>query len=104
MDELPDWVTFPDDDWTQITPAEAGLDEEGFARFIGGVDVRGASFGGEDHTGDKWGMVLTRGGYLVHTWGDRNYRFQTASVGKAFARALFGLAVEDGLAMPGRPH
>ena len=103
MDELPDWVTFPDDDWTQITPAEAGLDEEGFARFIGGVDVRGASFGGEDHTGDKWGMVLTRGGYLVHTWGDRNYRFQTASVGKAFARALFGLAVEDGLAMPDDP-
>ena len=24
--DLPDWVTFPEDDWVRITPAEAGLD------------------------------------------------------------------------------
>ena len=103
MKQLPHWVTFPEDDWTQISPAQAGLDEDGFAKFLGSLDVRGASFGGEDHSGGKWGTVLTRGGYLVHTWGDRDYRFQTASVGKAFARALFGLAVEDGLVRPDDP-
>ena len=94
---VPDWVTFPEDDWTEITPEEAGLDPEGFQRFLNGFDVRGAGFGGEDHTDGRYGAVLTRGGYLVHTWGDRHYRFQTASVGKAFSWALIGLAVADGL-------
>ncbi len=26
--ELPDWVTFPEDDWVEITIEEAGLDPE----------------------------------------------------------------------------
>ena len=103
MPQLPNWVTFPEEDWTRIAPAEAGLDEDGFVRFLGSLDARGASFGGEDHSGNNWGTVLTRGGYLIHAWGDRDYRFQTASVGKAFARALVGLAVEDGLIRPDDP-
>ena len=82
--ELPDWVTFPEDDWVEITAEEAGLDPEKFGAFIGDMEVKGASFGGEDHSGDKYGAVITRGGYLVHAWGDRHYRHQTASVGKAF--------------------
>ena len=44
--------------------------------------LEGATFGGEDHSGDKFGAVLTRGGYLVHSWGDRHYAHHTASVGK----------------------
>ena len=59
-----------------------------------------ADFGGEDHTGGQWGAVVTRGGYLLHEWGDRHYPFQTASVGKAFTRALVGLAVEEGMVNP----
>ena len=100
---LPDWVTFPKEDWIQITPREAGLDPAGFATFLGGLRPSGANFGGEDHTGNRWGAVLTRGGYLVHSWGDRQYRFQTASVGKAFSWALIGLAVADGLIDPDEP-
>ena len=103
MTTLPDWVTFPDDDWVSITPAEAGLDPDRFDAFIAGLDIRGAEFGGEDHSGNKWGSVLTRGGYLLHDWGDRNYRFQTASTGKAFCWALVGFAVEDGLLDPDEP-
>jgi CubicO group peptidase (beta-lactamase class C family) len=99
----PDWVTFPADDWIAISPEEAGLDPVGFAAFLAGLHPRGASFGGEDHTGDKWGAVLTRGGYLVQAWGDRNYRFQTASTGKALMWALIGLAVGDGLLDPDAP-
>ena len=87
---LPKWVSYPKDDWIQITPAEAGLDPSRFAAFLAGLDVRGASFGGEDHSGGRWGAVLTRGGYLVHAWGDRDYRFQTASTGKAFMWACWG--------------
>ena len=97
---VPDWVTYPEEDWVTVSLAEAGLDTGGFEKFLSSLDVRGASFAGEDHGGTKWGVVLTRGGNLVHTWGDRHYRFQTASVGKAFAFALVGLAVADGLIEP----
>ena len=89
---VPDWVTFPDDDWEEITPEEAGLDHNGFKQWIAGLDVRGATFGGEDHSGDKFGAVLTRGGYLVHSWGDRHYAHHTASVGKALTWAVLGFA------------
>ncbi len=101
--EIPDWVTYPKDDWNEISPAEAGLDVGKFERFLSGLDVKGASFGGEDHTGNKWGTVITRGGYLVHTWGDRHYRFQTASMGKAFMWVLIGFAVEEGMLDPDDP-
>ncbi len=95
--EVPDWVVYPEDDWETITPGEAGLDPKKFYRFLEGLDVRGAAYGGEDHTGDRWGAVLTRGGYLVHAWGDRHYKFQTASTGKAFGRVLIGLAAQEGM-------
>ena len=98
--EIPDWVTYPGTDWRKISPTEAGLDPPAFASFLSGLDVAGADFGGEDHGGNRWGAVVTRGGYLVHEWGHRLYRFQTASVGKAFARVLFGLAVDDGMVEP----
>ena len=101
--ELPDWVTFPEDDWVQITPKEAGLDPKGFEAFLAGLQIQGASFGGEDHSGNSYGAVITRGGYLVHTWGDRLYRHQTASVGKAFTWAVLGFAVADGLIDPDEP-
>ena len=101
--EIPDWVTFPDDEWIGIGPAEAGLDTPAYGDFIGGLDVRGADFGGEDHTGEKWGTIITRGGYLLQSWGDRHYRFQTASTGKAFLWVLLGFAVADGMVDPDEP-
>ncbi len=100
---VPDWVTYPEADWQSLTPEEAGLDPARFQAFIDSLDIRGASFLGEDHTNGKFGAVIARGGYLVHTWGDRHYRHQTASVGKAFTRALAGFAVADGLIDPDRP-
>ena len=42
-----------------------------------------ADFGGEDHSGDRYGFVLTCRGRFLHSWGDPLYRFQTASTGKA---------------------
>jgi CubicO group peptidase (beta-lactamase class C family) len=100
---LPDWVTYPGDDWDTIDPTEAGFDADGLATLLAAYEPRGAAFGGEDHTGSKWGAVLTRGGCLLHAWGDRHYRFQTASTGKAFMWALVGLAAQDGLLDPDAP-
>jgi CubicO group peptidase (beta-lactamase class C family) len=101
--QLPDWIVYPDDDWVQISPGEAGLDEKRFANFLASLDVGPASFGGEDHSEGKWGAMLTRGGYLIHEWGNRNYAFQTASTGKAFIWTLLGFAIEDGLLDPDEP-
>jgi CubicO group peptidase (beta-lactamase class C family) len=101
--EIPDWVTFPEDDWITITPEEAGLDAGRLDAFLAGLDVKGADFGGEDHTGNRWGSVITRGGYLLHSWGDRHYRFQTASTGKTFSWVLLAFAIEDGLIDPDEP-
>ena len=63
--DIPEWVTYPDDDWASIAPGQAGLDSDAFGRFVEGLHPTGADFGGEDHTGGKWGAVVTRGGYLL---------------------------------------
>ena len=65
--------------------------------------MRGARVGGEDHSGNQFGAVLTRGGYLVHSWGRRSYVHHTASVGKALTWAVLGFAVMDGLIDPDEP-
>lgn len=95
--DIPDWVVYPEEAWAKRTPARAGLDGDGFDRLISDAQVKGAAWEGETHEGDEWGAVLTRGGYLVHSWGDPDYTYQTASVGKTFTRALVGLAVWEGL-------
>lgn len=95
--DIPDWVIYPDDQWHRITPAEAGFDAERFDRLLSTAEVAGAAWYGEIHAGNDWGTVITRGGHLVHIWGDPDYTFQTASVGKAFTRALVGLSVREGL-------
>ena len=95
--EIPDWVTFPEDKWVEIAPEEAGLDPRKFNDFLGSLSLRGMNYGGNIHEGNDWGLVLTRGGYLVHTWGDGDYKYQTGSTGKAFTYAVLGLAVQEGL-------
>jgi CubicO group peptidase (beta-lactamase class C family) len=98
--QVPDWVVYPEEEWIKITPEQAGLDVDEFQRVLDHSIVRGGGWGGvrvEDH---EWGAVLTRGGYLVHTWGDPSYKHQSASLGKCITRALFGLSVEAGLLDP----
>ena len=94
--DLPDWVTYPEQQWRRISPSEAGLDAERFEQLVSESHVHGAAWEGETHEGDDWGAMVTRGGYLVHSWGDPDYSYQTASVAKAFTRALVGLAVWEG--------
>ena len=98
--QFPEWITFPQESWQAITPQEAGLDPAGWSRFLAASDVRGAPDTEGEPGQQRWGAALTRGGYLLHTWGDPDYRGQTASVGKALTWAALGLAVEDGLVAP----
>ncbi len=59
--DVPNWVTYPDHDWLTITPEEAGLDPVKYAAWLEGLQVTGASFGGEDHSRNRYGAVFTRG-------------------------------------------
>jgi len=95
--QVPDWVVYPDKEWIKITPEQAGLDVEKFNKVLARSNVRGGTWGGVKVGPDDWGAVLTRGGYLVHTWGDPAYKCQSASLGKNFTWVLVGLAVQEGL-------
>lgn len=97
---IPTWINYPEEDWLTITPAEAGLDVDKWTRFLAETEVKGAAWEGEVHEGNDWGTVFTRGGYLVHTWGNGDYKFQSASLAKAFNWAVLGLAADRGLVDP----
>jgi CubicO group peptidase (beta-lactamase class C family) len=97
---VPDWVVFPEEEWQTLTPEEAGVgDIEAWNRWVEEMEksVHGAAFKGEDHSGNKWGVVIARGGYLVQTFGDPDYKHQTASLGKCFTMACLQLAIDEGL-------
>ena len=94
---VPEWVTYPGEEWETITPEEAGLDVEKWQRVLAETPVRPAAWQGERHGDGEFGFTLARAGYRLHTWGNGGYRFQTASLGKSFTIALVGLAVDEGL-------
>ena len=56
-----------------------------------GAEVLGQNL---DH---NFGVVIVRGGYVVQTFGDPDFKFQTASVGKAFTSFALQLAIDEGL-------
>jgi len=94
--EVPEWVNFPGREWEQVTPEQAGLDVARFEAWIRSQKPRfGKASGGQKPEGG--GVVIARAGYLLHTWGDRDFRYQSASLGKAFTRMALYLAVDEGL-------
>jgi len=100
---IPDWVTFPDEQWLKITPEQAGLDASRLEQIVSAANIHGGGTLGVQVQEGQWGAVLTRGGYLVRSWGDPSYKYQSASLGKCILRALFGLTVEAGLLKPDEP-
>jgi CubicO group peptidase (beta-lactamase class C family) len=100
---VPTWLTYPSSSWHQITPAEAGLDADAFAAAVAAVPVQAAGWGGTAPAAHEYGAALTRGGYLVHTWGDPTFKTPSASLGKCLTRALLGLTAEAGLVDPDAP-
>lgn len=100
---LPSWFDWPGDEWLPATPAQAGLDPERLAAAVEAVPVRAAGWGGTSPAPHEYGAVLTRGQYLVHTWGDPSFRTPSASLGKCLTRALLGITAEAGLVDPDAP-
>ena len=100
---VPEWVTYPEEEWVKIDPADAGLDAGRMDRIFAAAEIHPGGFGGTAPGDDEWGAVLTRGGYLVYSFGDPTYKTQSASLGKCLVRALLGLAVDDGLVDPDEP-
>ena len=92
---VPDWVTFPGAEWKRVSPEDAGLDA---AKFRAWVESRKPRFG-KSHGNQKaegGGVVITRAGYIVHVWGDPDFKYQSASLGKTFTRMLVQLSVDKG--------
>jgi len=93
--QIPDWVAFPDDELRMITPEEGGLDARRFRAWARRQRPNlGVGYGGQRPRGG--GVVLARGGYLIRTWGDPDFKFQSASLGKMFTRMALQLALDEG--------
>ena len=94
--ETPAWVNFPGQEWNTISAEQAGLDVQRFNAWVNSQKPRfGTAYGGQKP--GRGGVVIARGGYLVHTWGDPRFKYQSASLGKTFTRMAVQLAVDDGL-------
>jgi CubicO group peptidase (beta-lactamase class C family) len=89
-------LVFPDAEWERKSPAEAGFDEEKWKEWVGSISLEGHSSWGQNPE-KKYGMVITRNGYLVAEFGDPNMKtIQSASVGKAFAGLAIQLLIDKG--------
>lgn len=92
---VPDWVVFPTDDWQAITPEEAGLDVKKWETWVKRQNPSGHRSWGQNPKQD-YGVVVTRGGYVLKTFGDPDYKLNSASVGKAFTSFALQLAIDEG--------
>ncbi|MAF10727.1 hypothetical protein CMK11_09765 [Candidatus Poribacteria bacterium] len=92
---VPDWVHFPGQEWEKASPSEAGLDARRFEAWVAERDPAfRKAYGGQ--TPAHGGVVIARGGYILHTWGDAEFRYQSASLAKTFTRMALQLAIDDG--------
>ena len=94
--KIPDWVHFPGNEWETIPLEDSGLDVAAFREWTGRQKPRlGKATGGQEP--ETGGVAIARAGYLLHSWGDPNFRYQSASLGKTFTRMALQLAVDEGL-------
>jgi len=93
---VPDWVAYPEEDWQTITPAEAGLDVDKWNAWVARQKPSGNDSWGQNPKRD-FGVVVTRGGYLLKVFGNAECKVQCASVGKAFTSFALQLAIDEGL-------
>ena len=96
---VPDWVVYPGKDWQTITPAEAGLDVDKWNAWVARQNPSGNDRWGQNSQRD-FGVVVTRGGYLLKVFGNAECKVQCASVGKAFTSFALQLAIDEGLISP----
>ena len=90
-------INFPQSEWQYITPKKAGIDSFRWKLWNARQNSRGSNKFGEQHNANEWGIVLAKDGYIVKTWGNPDYLYQSASVGKAFTKIALQLAIDEGL-------
>ena len=94
--QVPSWVDYPDGPMQTLTPQQAGLDVAKFNAWVNSQNPNfGKAYGGQQP--GNGGVVLARGGYIIRTWGNPDFKYQSASLGKTFTRMLVQLAVDKGL-------
>ncbi|MHC4401739.1 MAG: serine hydrolase [Planctomycetota bacterium] len=94
--EVPNWVVFPGETWQTITPEEAGLDLEKWNGWVARQKTAGNDSWGQNPS-RRFGVVIARGGYLLKTFGDADFKINSASVGKAFTSFALQLAIDERL-------
>lgn len=94
--QVPEWVVYPDNEWKTITPQEAGLDSVKWNAWVARQKPAGNDSWGQNPKRD-FGVVVTRGGRLLKTFGNADCKVQSASVGKAFTSFALQLAIDEGL-------
>ncbi len=94
--EIPDWVNYPGSEWETITPEQAGLNIQKFNAWVKSQTPCFGKASGHQKP-DGGGVVITRAGYILHTWGDPDFKCQSASLGKTFTRMVLQLAIDKGL-------
>jgi len=77
-------LVFPAATWSEMTPAEAGLDAAKLAAARDYALTAGGS-----------GMIV-RGGHVVLRWGDQAQRYDLKSTNKSLGATLVGVALLDG--------
>ena len=90
-------TNFPGKEWQYVTPDKAGIDSIRWKLWNATQKPQGSSKFGEKHPDNQWGVVLAKNGSIVKTWGDPDYLYQSASVGKAFTKIALQLAIDEGL-------
>lgn len=93
--QVSDWVVYPNAEWQTITPEKAGLDVAKWNAWVARQKPAGNDSWGQNPK-RTFGIVVTRGGYVLKTFGDADFRIQSASVGKAFTSFALQLAVDEG--------
>ena len=94
--EVPSWVVYPGKQWQTIEPKQAGLNMKRWTAWLARQKVSGNDSYGQNPS-RKFGVVVTRGGYLLKTFGNPNFKINSASVGKAFTSFALQLAIDNGL-------
>lgn len=94
--EIPDWVVFPGEEWQRGSLQSANIDSIRFNAWADSLLPEfGKAYGGQ--APDTGGVMITQGGIVLREWGDVDYRYQSASLGKAFTRMALQLAIDEGL-------
>ena len=94
--EVPEWVVFPEAEWQKESLHSANIDSVRFSAWMDSLRPEfGQGYGGQKP--DTGGVMITYAGRVIQEWGDVNYRFQSASLGKTFTRMALQLAIDKGL-------